>query len=261
VSDAAAANPTATAPPPALAVVDLAAGYDRDLDILRGVTLRADAHELVCLLGPNGAGKSTLLKAVFGLVRVSRGSIVVEGRELAGARPHAMARSGVGYVPQLANVFARLTVEENLAVGSAARRDADGNWLRTRLEATYASFPRLAERRRQDAGSLSGGERQLLALARALIPEPSILLLDEPSAALSPIAVRDVFDHIRQVNAAGVTILMVEQNARLALEVADRAYVLESGQNRYEGVPAELLADDRVVASYLGGLHAPRDGP
>ena len=244
---------------PALAVRDLVAGYDRDLDILRGVSLHAQADELVCLLGPNGAGKSTLLKAIFGLVRVSRGSIRVRGRDMAGARPHVMARSGVGYVPQLANVFARLTVEENLAVGSAARTGSDGAWLRGRLEATYASFPRLAERRGQDAGSLSGGERQLLALARALMPEPSILLLDEPSAALSPIAVREVFGHIRAINEAGVTILMVEQNARLALGISDRAYVLESGQNRHEGVPADLLGDDRVVASYLG--HAPRDRP
>ena len=243
-------------PQPALEVRDLVAGYDADLDILRSVSLAARPQEFICLLGPNGAGKSTLLKAIVGLVAVRSGSVLIDGKDVTGSPPHALARAGVGYVPQLANVFPRLTVEENLHVGATARTRADRRWLRDRLQRIFAEFPTLSSRRRQDAGSLSGGERQLVALARALVPEPSVLLLDEPSAALSPIAVRAVFDHIRTINRGGVTIVMVEQNARRALEVTHRGYVLEAGRNRHEGTSDELLADDRVVATYLGSLEA-----
>lgn len=243
-------------PRQALEVRHLVAGYDTDLDVLRSVSLAARTHEFICLLGPNGAGKSTLLKAIVGLVPVRSGSVILDGRDVTGSPPHVLARAGVGYVPQLANVFPRLTVEENLRVGATARRAGDGHWLHERLQQLFAEFPVLSRRRRQDAGSLSGGERQLVALARALVPEPSILLLDEPSAALSPIAVQDVFAHIQSINASGVTIVMVEQNARLALQVTDRGYVLESGQNRHEGASDDLLNDDRVVATYLGTLEA-----
>ena len=239
------------ADPGSILVRDLYAGYDPDLDILRGVTISANAGEFVCLLGPNGAGKSTLLKSIFGLVRVRQGEVLINGRDLTGARAYTLARRGIGYVPQLSNVFQRLSVHENLEVGYAAHAGA-GRPVRQRLETVYGQFPKLAERRRQDAGSLSGGERQLLALARALMPEPTVLLLDEPSAGLSPKAVGEVFSHIQGINRAGVTVLIVEQNARLALSIATRGYVLESGRNRHDGRSQDLLADERVAAAYLG---------
>ena len=240
-------------PRAALEVRDLVAGYDTDLDILRSVSLAARTHEFFCLLGPNGAGKSTLLKAIVGLVPVRSGSVIVDGRAVTGSPPHVLARAGVGYVPQLANVFPRLTVEENLRVGATARRAGDGHWLHERLQRLFAEFPVLSRRRHQDAGSLSGGERQLVALARALVPEPSILLLDEPSAALSPIAVQDVFAHIQSINASGVTIVMVEQNARLGLSVSHVGAVMDMGVVRLVGEASKLLDDPRVAALYLGG--------
>ena len=233
-----------------LEVHDLVAGYTPEVDILNGVDLHVDAGEIVTIVGPNGAGKSTLIKAVFGLLEPRRGSIRLRGEEIAGARPHAIARRGMGYVPQLDNVFPSLTVEENLEMGALASTGVD---LDARMEELFELFPRLAERRRQTAGTMSGGERQMVAMAKALMPEPEILLLDEPSAGLAPAFVEAIFERIEQINRTGVTIAMVEQNARRALAMSDRGYVLDLGRNRFEGTGADLLSDPKVAELYLGG--------
>ena len=227
----------------------LVAGYVAEVDILNGVDIRVGPGEIVTVVGPNGAGKSTLVKTIIGFVRPRRGRVVVGGQDVAGLPPHVLARKGVGYVPQLRGVFPSLTVEENLEIGMVGRAGS----VRSRMAAMYALFPRLAERRRQVAGTMSGGERQMVAIARALMPEPAVLLLDEPSAGLAPAFVDVVFERIAAVNRGGVTILMVEQNARRALAMSHRGYVLDLGRNRYEGPAAELLADPRVAELYLGG--------
>jgi ABC-type branched-subunit amino acid transport system ATPase component len=231
----------------------LVAGYVPEVDILGGVDLELRAGEVVTIVGPNGAGKSTLLKAVFGLLKPRAGRILLRGRDIAGGRTHDISRSGVSYVPQLANVFPSLTVEENLDLGTLARRGADAS---ARTAAMYEMFPRLAERRRQQAGTMSGGERQMVAMARALMPAPEILLLDEPSAGLSPQFVDVIFEKVAEINGHGVTVLMVEQNARRALAMSARGYVLDLGRNRFEGPGRELLADPRVAQLYLGGRAA-----
>jgi branched-chain amino acid transport system ATP-binding protein len=243
--------------PPAIEADGLVGGYAPGLDILRGCSLSARPGELVAVIGPNGAGKSTLAKAVFGLVRVREGRVRLAGEDITGMPAHEVAARGMSYVPQLANVFASLTVQENLEVGGVLRRAAS----RARVEALLERFPRLRERRRQRAGTLSGGERQMLAMARALMPEPSVLLLDEPSAGLAPMAVAEVFATVQEIHEAGVTVVMIEQNARRALALADRGYVLEGGQNRAEGPGAALLADPQVAELYLGGAPArPAEG-
>jgi neutral amino acid transport system ATP-binding protein len=239
---------------PLLTAADLVAGYSLEANVLNGVDLTVDEGEVVTVIGPNGAGKSTLMKALCGLVRPRSGTVTFEGREITGRDPHSVVRDGLGYVPQLSNVFRTLTVEENLEVGAVGTR---GREARARRAAVYELFPRLRERRRQQAGTMSGGERQMLAMARALVRAPRLLLLDEPSAGLSPVLVDAVFEHIRSINARGVTVLMVEQNARRALAMSTRAYVLDLGRNRYEGSGPSLLEDPRVAALYLGGL--PRD--
>lgn len=240
--------------PPVLAVEDVVAGYSAEVDILNGVSIHLDACEIVTVVGPNGAGKSTLMKAIFGLLTPKTGRIMLGGRSIAGLRPSAVARLGVGYVPQRDNVFPSLTVTENLEIGLAA---APNKPLPRRLDAMFGLFPRLAERRRQSVGTMSGGERQMVAMARALMPEPSVLLLDEPSAGLAPLLVESMFAQVAAINREGIGILMVEQNARLALALSDRGYVLDLGRNRHEGSGRELIDDPRVAELYLG-VAAPR---
>jgi ABC-type branched-subunit amino acid transport system ATPase component len=233
----------------ALSVEDLVAGYSVEVDILCGVSIRLAEREIVAVVGPNGAGKSTLLKAIVGLVRPKRGQVRLADNSLDRLKPSAIARLGVGYVPQRDNVFPSLTVAENLEMGLAA---APKKPLAPRLEAMYALFPRLAERRRQRVATMSGGERQLVAMARALVPEPSVLLLDEPSAGLAPALVDLIFEQVQEIHRLGVAILMVEQNARRALALADRGYVLDLGRNAHEGRGRDLIDDPRVAELYLG---------
>ena len=231
-----------------LAAEELVAGYVPEVDILNGVSFGVREGEIVTLVGPNGAGKSTLIKAIFGLLRPRAGSVTLRGEDLTGLEPHSIVRRGMSYVPQLDNVFPSLSVEENLEIGSLDRSRTRG-----RIGDMYELFPRLGERRTQAAGTMSGGERQMLAMARALMPDPSVLLLDEPSAGLAPAFVEAIFQKVRDVNEAGVTVVMVEQNARRALGMSDRGYVLDLGQNRFEGAGRDLLEDPKVAELYLGG--------
>ena len=217
---------------------------------VKGVDLTVDAGELVCLIGANGAGKTTTLRAVTGLVRAAGGRIVYDGAEIAGLRVHEIARRGLALVPEGRGVFAQLTIEENLAMGAYARSDAAA--VAADMERAYTLFPRLKERRRQTAGTLSGGEQQMLAIARALMGRPKLLLLDEPSMGLAPLMVEKIFEVIRAIAAEGVTLLLVEQNARLALEVSHRGYVLEGGVVAITGDAHSLLGDPRIREAYLG---------
>ncbi|MEM9047283.1 MAG: ABC transporter ATP-binding protein [Pseudomonadota bacterium] len=223
------------------------AGYG-DSRILHAVSLQVDAGEIVVVIGPNGAGKSTALKSVFGLLSITRGRVTLDDADITNTPPERVVRKGVCYVPQVGNVFPNLTVQENLEMGAYVRRD---DW-RPRLGEVYAMFPDLAEKRRQPAGSLSGGQRQMVAMGKALMPEPKILLLDEPTAGLSPKYRGQIFQTVKRINAAGVPILMVEQNAKQALGIADRAYVLVDGANRHEGSGAALIADRDVARMFLG---------
>ena len=234
---------------PVLETRGLVAGYVPDVDILHGVDLTVRHGEIVTIVGPNGAGKSTLIRAVIGLLKPRAGAILHRGEEIAGTKPHRVVARGIGYVAQRENVFATLSVEENLELGASAL----GVDAKPRLPQILELFPRLRERRRQRAGTLSGGERQMLAMARALVAEPDLLLLDEPSAGLSPLFMAAIFDKIREINDAGVPILMVEQNARRALAMSHRGYVLDLGRNRFEGRGADLLHDPKVIDLYLGG--------
>ncbi|MEX2587150.1 MAG: ABC transporter ATP-binding protein [Actinomycetota bacterium] len=228
----------------------LVAGYVPEADILKGCDLQLRASQIVGVIGANGAGKSTLIKALFGLLPVRSGSVYLDGEDITGLRAHEMVARGVGYVPQTDNVFPRLTVGENLEIGAYR---SPGEFDR-RFEEVAELFPLLAKRTKQRAGSLSGGERQMLAMARALMMNPRILCLDEPSAGLSPVAQNQVFARVRQINEAGVSVIMVEQNARRCLQISHRAYVLDDGQNAYTGTGKELLEDPRVVELYLGSL-------
>jgi branched-chain amino acid transport system ATP-binding protein/neutral amino acid transport system ATP-binding protein len=232
-----------------VAVEGLRAGYVPEVDIVAELDLEVRAGEIVTVVGPNGAGKSTLIKAIVGLVPVRAGRVLLRGEDIAGERPHRVARRGLGYVPQLDNVFPSMTVAENLdiAAGGLGKRE-----LRERRDRLEALFPPLVEARKRPAGLLSGGQRQMVAMARALMPEPSVLLLDEPSAGLAPEYVELVFEKVREIRDAGVTVLMVEQNARRALAMSDRGYVLELGRNRFEGPARELLNNETVVELYLG---------
>jgi ABC-type branched-subunit amino acid transport system ATPase component len=235
---------------PVLIAERLVAGYVAEVDILRGADVRVGEGEVVTIVGPNGAGKSTLIKAICGLLRPRQGRVFLRGKDITGAKPHAIVRRGMGYVPQLANVFGTMTVDENLELGAMAFPRVDAAARRQEL---YGLFPRLAERRRQITGTLSGGERQMVAMARALMPDPQVLLLDEPSAGLAPALVDAIFEKVADINRAGVTIVMVEQNARRALAMSDRGYVLDVGANRFEGRGPDLLHDPKVVELYLGG--------
>jgi branched-chain amino acid transport system ATP-binding protein len=233
---------------PLLVADDLVAGYVPEVDILNGVSITIREGEIVTIVGPNGAGKSTLIKTIFGLLRPRRGRILFRGRDVSGAKPHTITRMGLGYVPQLDNVFPSLTVDENLEVGAL-----DRSTTRERIDSMYELFPRLGERRRQVVAGMSGGERQMVGMARALMPEPRMLLLDEPSAGLAPAFVDAIFSKVEDINRTGVTIVMVEQNARRALAMSDRGYVLDVGTNRFEGAGKELLSDENVAELYLGG--------
>jgi ABC-type branched-subunit amino acid transport system ATPase component len=226
----------------------LVAGYVPEVDILSGVSIKVREGEIVTIVGPNGAGKSTLIKTIFGLLPPRTGRIVFRGEDIGGERPHVITRRGLSYVPQLDNVFKSLTVEENLEMGSLDRSRTD-----EQIEHMYSLFPRLGERRTQAAGTMSGGERQMVAMARALMPEPQVLLLDEPSAGLAPAFVDAIFEKTQEVNQSGVTIVMVEQNARRALAMSDRGYVLDLGKDRFEGPGRQLLEDPKVAELYLGG--------
>lgn len=235
---------------PVLECNGIAAGYVKGLNILQGIDLVVSKGEVVSIIGPNGAGKSTLLKAIMGLINVSAGRFYIEGIEKTNLPTHKIVNEGVGYVPQVANVFPSLTIEENLDMGA---------WSLTKnrkesIVKIFEDFPLLAERKKEKAGNLSGGQRQILALARALVTSPEILLLDEPSAGLSPMAIDDVFKTIKKINENGVSILLVEQNAKRALKFSDRGYVLDQGRNAYQGNGTDLLNDPRVVDLYLGKL-------
>jgi len=234
----------------------LVAGYLPGVDILSGCDFYLDEAEIVGIIGPNGAGKSTLLKALFGLIPVRSGSVTLRGEDITSAPAHVLVTKGVGYVPQNQNVFSSLTIEENLEIGSHLRRSKFAE----RFAVVAELFPLLAARRRVKAGSLSGGERQMVAIGRALMMEPSVLLLDEPSAGLSPMFSDEVFIRCKQINATGVSVVMVEQNARRCLQICDRGYVLDQGTNAYTGTGRDLMNDPKVIELYLGTLAGRREG-
>ena len=232
-----------------LDVSDLEAGYEPGVPIVRGASITVNKGEIVVVLGPNGAGKSSLIKAIAGLVPISRGKVLLDGKDISTAPAHTMVRLGLAFVPQTENIFPRMSVEDNLKVacGILERRQAPA-----RIDEMYAAFPDLLRQRRTPAGNLSGGQRQMLAVARALIVHPKVLVLDEPSAGLSPKFVSMVFEMLSAIRKSGVTILLVEQNAKAALAIGDRAYVLVEGKERHEGA-ASTLWDDPVIAElYLG---------
>ena len=233
-----------------LKVEGLRAGYG-PIEALRGLDLEVREGELVCLLGANGAGKSSTLRAISGLLRARSGRIVFCGREIHGLEPSAILRTGIAHCPEGRRVFPHLTVEENLTMGAYVRADRAG--IAQDLERVCAHFPILAERRRQAAGTLSGGEQQMLAIARALMARPRLILFDEPSLGLAPTVVETTFGIIADIRRTGTTVLMVEQNAYLALRMADRGYVMETGRIVLQGAAHDLLRDDHVRAAYLGG--------
>ena len=234
-----------------LEVENVYAGYVQDLNILQGINFRIASGELVAVIGPNGAGKSTLAKTIFGLLKPNQGKIVFKGENIAGLKSDQIVRRGMCYVPQISNVFLSLSVEENLEMGAFIRSGS----LQSLKDSIYSIFPVLANRCSQRAGTLSGGERQMLAMGRALMLDPDLLLLDEPSAALSPILVNSVFEQIKGINQTGKAIVLVEQNAKKALLMADRGYVLENGRDRFEGPGEELLNDPKVGELYLGAAY------
>jgi branched-chain amino acid transport system ATP-binding protein len=229
---------------------DLVAGYLPGVNILNGCSLVAYPGEMIGIIGPNGAGKSTLLKAMFGLVKIRSGSVHLGTQDITNLRANTLVEMGVGFVPQNNNVFPSLTIEENLQMGLFLRPKK----IRERLDAMWDLFPVLHERRSRSAGALSGGERQSLAMARALMMEPSVLLLDEPSAGLSPVRQDETFIRTRRINKTGVCVVMVEQNARRCLQICDRGYVLDQGRDAYTGTGRELANDPKVIELYLGTL-------
>ena len=231
-------------------VSNLVAGYLPGVNILNGTNLYAEKGELIGIIGPNGAGKSTLLKSIFGLVKVREGSIKLNGEEIAGLKPNQLVSKGVGFIPQNNNVFPSLTIEENLQMGIYQ----DPSKYNERLEFVTSIFAELGKRLKQRAGSLSGGERQMVAMGRALMMDPAVLLLDEPSAGLSPVRQDEAFIRVSDINKAGVTCIMVEQNARRCLQISDRAYVLDQGKDAVTGTGRELLNDPQVIGLYLGTL-------
>ena len=229
---------------------DLVAGYVPGVNILNSCDLYVQEGELVGIIGPNGAGKSTLLKALFGLVKIGTGSVTLRGEDITGFKANRLVAKGVGFVPQNNNVFPSLSIEENMQMGSYQAPKQ----FKERFEFVAGLFPALADRRKQRAGSLSGGERQMVAMGRALMMNPSVLLLDEPSAGLSPVMQDEVFVRTRQINKAGVSVVMVEQNARRCLQICDRGYVLDQGRNAYTASGRDLANDPKVVELYLGTL-------
>ncbi|WP_291796627.1 ABC transporter ATP-binding protein [Brevibacterium sp.] len=252
---------TSPAAEPVVTVTDLVAGYLPGVNILNGCSIEARAGELIGIIGPNGAGKSTLLKAMFGLVKVHSGTVVVRGEDLTGLKADRLVSRGLGFVPQTENVFTTLTIEENMQMGVFQRPQT----FRERFDYVADIFPELGRRRTQRAGSLSGGERQMVAMGRALMMDPAVLLLDEPSAGLSPVRQDEAFLRVHEINRAGVCVIMVEQNARRCLQICDRGYVLDQGRDSHTGTGRELLNDPKVIALYLGDLaertdHADEDG-
>jgi ABC-type branched-subunit amino acid transport system ATPase component len=232
-----------------LEISHLAAGYGKS-EVLHGVSMEVGAGEIVTMVGANGAGKSTTLRSIFGLTDIRGGAIMFKGRNIVGLRPHRVVTLGVALVPQERSIFPSLTVQENLEMGGFT---TDRDTLRARTEQIYERFPRLKERYRQKAGTLSGGERQMLAIGRGLMTGPDLLMLDEPSLGLAPKVVESVFEQIQLIHASGTAVFLVEQNARRALSIASRAYVLELGQIRHQGSGQDLLNDPEVVRAYLGG--------
>ncbi|MBR9836935.1 ABC transporter ATP-binding protein [Salipiger thiooxidans] len=224
-------------------------GYGRGADILHSCTIAVERGEIAVIVGPNGAGKSTAMKAVFGMLNLREGSVRLDGEDITELSPQARVRKGMGFVPQTHNIFTSMTVEENLEMGAFIRDDD----FRGTMAQVYDLFPILKEKRRQAAGELSGGQRQQVAVGRALMTQPKVLMLDEPTAGVSPIVMDELFDRIIEVARTGLPVLMVEQNARQALEIADKAYVLVQGRNAHTGTGKELLADDEVRRSFLGG--------
>ena len=235
---------------PILECNGIAAGYVKGLNILQGIDLVVSEGEIISIIGPNGAGKSTLLKAIMGLINVSAGRFFINGVEKTNLSTHKIINEGIGYVPQVENVFPSLTIEENLEIGAWSLTKNRKSSITKELK----DFPLLNERKKEKAGNLSGGQRQILALARALVTSPNLLLLDEPSAGLSPVAINEVFKTINEINENNVSILLVEQNAKRALKFSNRGYVLDQGRNAYQGEGEELLNDPRVVDLYLGKL-------
>ncbi|TDC75606.1 ABC transporter ATP-binding protein [Actinomadura sp. 7K507] len=238
------------APEPLLVADKVVSGYIPDINILNGCDLTLAEGEVVAVIGPNGAGKSTLVKTMFGLIPVRSGEIRLKGSSITNLTAHQLVSRGVGYVPQTQNVFPSLSVEENLEMGLYLRPK---RWSE-RFKFVCEMFPLLGERRKQKAGALSGGERQMVAMGRALMMDPSVLMLDEPTAGLSPKFQDEVFQQVKQINASGVSIVMVEQNARHCLQISDRGYVLDQGRNAYTGTGDELLHDPKVIELYLGTL-------
>ncbi|MBS9405023.1 ABC transporter ATP-binding protein [Halomonas sp. TRM85114] len=233
---------------PLLDARDVHGGYG-GMNILNGVNMTIEADDIGVIVGPNGAGKSTMLKAVFGLLFVNQGQILLRGEPIHNLPPNQLVERGMGFVPQENNVFPSLTVKENLEMGAYLK---PGN-VKRMLDKVYGFFPPLFEKRHQPAGELSGGQRQMVAMGRALMAEPDVLLLDEPTAGLSPLYMNEILERVKEINAAGVGILMVEQNAKQALAIADKGFVLAAGQNRFTDTGAALLADPEVAKSFLGG--------
>jgi branched-chain amino acid transport system ATP-binding protein len=229
---------------------NVVAGYLPGINILNGCSLVANKGDLIGIIGPNGAGKSTLLKSIFGQVNIREGKVMLNGNDITNLKANKLVELGVAFVPQTNNVFPSLTIEENLEMGvfQTPKR------FHERFEFVTSLFPDLAKRRHQKAGSLSGGERQMVAMGRALMIDPSVLLLDEPSAGLSPVRQDEAFLRVKQINKAGVTVIMVEQNARRCLQICDRAYVLDQGKDAYTGTGRELLNDPKMIELYLGNL-------
>lgn len=235
---------------PLVEAAGIVAGYLPGVNILNGCDLYANEGELVGIIGPNGAGKSTLLKSLFGLVKVRDGFVKLKGQDVTNQRADQLVKAGIGFVPQTNNVFPSLTIEENLQMGAYQRPHS----FQEQFDFVTSLFPTLGSRRKQRAGSLSGGERQMVAMGRALMMSPSVLLLDEPSAGLSPALQDEVFVRVREINKTGVTVIMVEQNARRCLQIVDRGYVLDQGRNAYTGTGRSLANDPKVIELYLGTL-------
>ena len=227
----------------------MTAGYGNGPDIINSCSINVNRGEIVAILGPNGAGKSTAMKAMLGLLKLKSGSIFIDGKDITNLSPQDRVKTGISFVPQTRNVFADLTVKENLEVGAFLRED-DVNKV---IDEIYELFPILSEKKSQIVGELSGGQRQQVALGRALMIRPSVLMLDEPTAGVSPIVMDELFQHIIKVKKTNVAIIMVEQNAKQALSISDRGYVLVTGQNKFEGSGNELLKDPEVRRSFLGG--------
>ncbi|MDQ8033224.1 ABC transporter ATP-binding protein [Bordetella genomosp. 1] len=246
-------SPATTTQQPLLALRKLEVAYG-GIRAVRGIDLEVNSGELVCLIGANGAGKSTTLRAITGLVPAAGGAIEYEGKSIAGKRSFELVRQGLVMVPEGRGIFGQLTIEENLAMGAYTRRDPAQ--IRQDTDRVFTLFPRLAERRKQAAGTLSGGEQQMVAMGRAMIARPRLLLLDEPSMGLAPLMVEKVFEVVRTIASEGVTILLIEQNARLALENSHRGYVMESGEIILSGPARQMLDDPKVRAAYLGEVEA-----